>query len=201
MSAADVVAEAASLSGGSCRIVAAAKGRTDEDLRTVVALGVRDLGENRLQEHLARGEVEGATWHYLGRLQTNKCKEVAGRFSVVHSLTRPEEAAALAKGGEPDLLVQVNFGDEAKGGIAPDRLPALLDQVAEAAPGLAVTGLMTMPPFAPDPEESRRWFSALGELAARHLPGARLSMGTTQDWRVAIEEGAHWVRLGRGLFG
>lgn len=203
MSAREVVAKVAAASQGRARIVAAVKGRDDEAVGSLLAAGITDLGENRLQEHRRReGAFAGARWHFIGRLQTNKAKGVARGFSLIHSLWRVEEAAALQAAGPPHpaALVQVNFGDPAKSGVPPAGVGPLLAAVAATAPGLTIQGLMTMPPLAASAEESRGWFRELRLLAARHFPDPVLSMGTSQDWRVAVEEGASLVRLGRSLF-
>jgi uncharacterized pyridoxal phosphate-containing UPF0001 family protein len=127
-------------------------------------------------------------WHFIGRLQSNKVKPINRICELVHSLDSQSAARRL----EVPALVQVNLaGEESKGGVAPEELEAYL--------GGGVRGLSTMPPAAADPEESRAWFRRLRELAEAHGL-AELSMGTTQDYRVAAEEGATYVRVGSVLF-
>src|SRR5437867_6212629 len=152
--------------------------------------GVEDVGENRAQDLLAKYEAYGRVfrWHFIGRLQSNKVKVVNRICELVHSLDSHSAAERL----EVPALVQVNLAGEAsKGGVAPSELEAYL--------GDGVKGLSTMPPAAADPEQSREWFRLLRELAEQHGL-AELSMGTTQDYRIAAEEGATYVRVGAALF-
>jgi PLP dependent protein len=151
------------------------------------------VGENRAQDlerkHAEHGDA--FRWHFIGHLQSNKAKVVNERCELVHSLASESAARRLAV----PALVEVNLAGEAsKSGIAPDELPALLAAYPD------VRGLMTMPPFAHDPEASRPYFRRLRGLAEEH--GLReLSMGTSQDYRVAVEEGATLIRVGSVLFG
>ncbi|MCH7493563.1 YggS family pyridoxal phosphate enzyme [bacterium] len=203
MSAVAIRAEVAASGRGQARIVGAVKNRSDDEARALLAAGITDLGENRLQEHRRRqGPFPGVRWHYIGRLQTNKARGIAREFSLVHSVSRLEEAVGLAAPGGrgAEALVQVNFGDRGKGGVPPDEVAPLLAAIAEAAPGLTIRGLMTMAPLTTTPESSRAWFRELRLLGESLFPAAILSMGTSQDWRVALEEGASLVRLGRSLF-
>ena len=172
-------------------IVAATKYVSVADLGILAEAGIPVVGENRAQD-LERKHAEygdAFRWHFIGRLQSNKVKIVNRICELVHSL---ESESAAGKLTIP-ALVEVNLsGEESKGGVDPAELPALL--------GLAdVRGLMTMPPHAEDPEASRPYFRRLHELAEQH-DLAELSMGTSQDWRVAIEEGATHVRIGSVLY-
>ena len=177
--------------------------------RALVAAGVRDLGENQYQQlrdrapELADLDVR---WHAIGPLQTNKVRYVARWAHAFHALDRLEVAEALstrrvAEAGQPiDCYVQVNVaGESTKAGVDPATVG---DVVAGCMglPGLRVIGLMTMPPLASSPEDSRPWFKALADLASEHELGG-LSMGTTADYDVAVEEGATVVRIGSALFG
>lgn len=170
--------------------------------RALVAAGVPDLGENHAQQLRDRAPlVPGARWHAIGPLQTNKARYVARHAHAFHALDRPEVAEALsrrrtAEGLPPlDCYVQVNVAGEAtKAGAAPEAAAGLVEAAA-GLPGIRVVGLMTMPPLAEQPEDSRRWFAALRELAGR-LGLAGLSMGTSADFEVAVEEGATAVRVG-----
>jgi hypothetical protein len=163
-----------------------------------VAAGADAIGENRAQELLAKAaEVEGVTWHFVGRLQTNKVKALARHVSAWHSVDRTAAGEAIARRRPGALVyVQVDVGREPqKGGCDPSDAPALADRLR--ALGLRVEGLMTVPPAGEDP---RPHFAALRDLAARcDVPG--LSMGMSGDFEVAVEEGATVVRLGSVLFG
>lgn len=186
-------------------------------LEVVVAAmgaGARHLGENRAQELRDKiaglGERPGVSWHFIGHLQTNKVRAVAGNVALIHSVDRFGLAEAVAKrarslGVEQDVLIQVDVGGEAsKQGVPPPAAQRLAEEV-DALDGIRVRGLMTMPPFPADPEESRPYFVALRELSEvvrGGLPGAvELSMGMTRDYEVAIEEGATIVRVGEAIFG
>lgn len=172
-----------------------------EDLRELAEAGVTLIGENRAQDLEAKvGEWgERFAWDFIGQLQSRKVKAIVPHVRLIHSLASASAARALARELERarpglELLIEVNVsGEEGKAGVR----PAEIDPLIEACP-LPVTGLMTMAPEASDPEHNRRWFSQLRELAhARGL--ARLSMGTSQDYEIAVQEGATIVRLGRSL--
>jgi PLP dependent protein len=171
-------------------VVAATKYVTLADMSVLIEAGVRVVGENRAQDLEAK-HAEYSTafrWHFIGHLQSNKVKVVNRCCELVHSLDSRSAASRL----EIPALVQVNLADEfSKSGVRPDELGAYL--------GDGVIGLSTMPPAAGDPEESRPWFSGLRRLAETHGL-AELSMGTTQDYAVAAEEGATYVRVGSVLF-
>ena len=176
-------------------------------LREAHAAGVRAFGENYAQElrdkSAALADLPGIRWHAIGPLQTNKAKYVARSAHVFHALDRAEVAEELSRrrtGTPLEVYLEVNIGGEAsKSGVAPADLPALAERVRQL-PGLTLVGLMTMPPLGPDAEDSRPHFRELAQLArAQGLKG--LSMGTTHDYRVAIEEGATVVRVGTALFG
>ena len=179
--------------GPDVAIVAATKYVALEDMGVLAEAGVEIVGENRAQDlerkHAAYGDR--FRWHFIGHLQSNKAKNVNGVCELVHSLASESAAKRLTV----PALIEVNLsGEPSKSGVAPDELPALLAAYPD------VRGLMTMPPAAADPEESRPYFRRLRELAAAHGL-AELSMGTSQDYRVAVEEGATLVRLGSVLFG
>ncbi|MCL5982816.1 MAG: YggS family pyridoxal phosphate-dependent enzyme [Firmicutes bacterium] len=174
-------------------------------------LGVRSFGENRLQEALPKVTLfPVADWHFIGRLQTNKAGEAAGRFSLIHSLDRWKLAEALQKHGEAKgllikVLVQVNVaGEEQKGGLAPEELTDFLAAVAGLS-CLQVEGLMTVPPYEDNPEKTRPYFREMYRLFSTcRVPGVYmriLSMGMSDDYLVAVEEGANLVRLGSAVFG
>ncbi len=195
------------------RLVAVTKTVEPARIREALDAGQTVFGENRVQEALAKMAAvgEGARWHLVGHLQRNKAKHAVGAFELVHSvddadLAREIDRRAAASGRVQPVLVQANLSLETtKSGAPEDALPALLDAV-RALPHLDLRGLMTIPPPAEDPEASRRWFARLRELrdaaAARlGLPLPELSMGMTDDFEVAVEEGATLVRVGRAVFG
>ena len=191
----------------SVTLVAVSKGQPAAAIAAAREAGIRHFGENRIQEAVPKIEeatatgVE-ATWHLVGHLQSNKAKAAANAFDVIHSvdsarLLRRLDAAAPAP---RDVLLQVNVADEPqKEGVSPDEVEELA-AAARAAANLRLRGLMTIAPIAGDPEDVRPVFRSLRLLAERfQLPA--LSMGMTDDFEVAIEEGATLVRVGRAIFG
>ena len=159
--------------------------------------GVEIVGENRLQDLVAKQTVVGDRfrWHFIGHLQSRKAPDVSERCELVHSLSSVSAARRLSA----PALVEVNLaGEGTKSGIDPGELEEFLREVREL--GVEVRGLMTMPPLTDDPEASRAYFRRLRELAEEHGL-AELSMGTSQDYRVAAEEGATLVRMGSTLLG
>jgi uncharacterized pyridoxal phosphate-containing UPF0001 family protein len=176
--------------GPAVTVVAATKYVSLADMGALVEAGVTVVGENRAQDLEAKHAEYGDAfrWHFIGQLQSNKVKVVNRICELVHSLDSESAARRL----EVPALVQVNLaGEQSKGGIDPGRLEQFL--------GFGVRGLSTMPPAASTPEESRAWFARLRALAEQH--GLHeLSMGTTQDFGVAAEEGATYVRVGSILF-
>jgi len=187
------------------RLVAASKTVLAEHVAEVVACGVTDVGENRAQELLAKADDVAAlttgaaevSWHFLGRLQRNKVRSLAPHVTWWQSVDRESLGATIAQHAPgARVLVEVNVGGEPqKGGCAPLEVAALTDALHGL--GLRVEGLMTIPPAEGD---SRRWFAALRELGVG-LGLPQLSMGMTDDYEVAVEEGATMVRIGRALFG
>lgn len=176
-------------------IVAAVKYVEPEDLGALAEAGITHVGENRAQDLARKADAfPGFTWDFIGQLQSRKVKAVAPLVRCIHSVGSDSAIAQLQKLDEkPQLLVQVNIAAEAgKAGFAPDDVERVLGE-------LEFDGLMVMPPFTANPEDSRRWFAAARDLAERH--GLReLSMGTTQDFAVAVEEGATRVRVGSRLY-
>jgi pyridoxal phosphate enzyme (YggS family) len=196
----DRIATAAARAGrdpASITLVAATKTVDVARVQQVVDAGVIDVGENRAQELLSKTSVQGARWHFLGQLQRNKVRQLAPWVRCWQSVDRPELGAEIARrAAGARVLVEVNVGEEPqKGGCVPGDVPALVD--ALRAEGLDVAGLMAVPPHGDDP---RRWFTQLREQGAA-LGLAELSMGMTDDFEVAVEEGATIVRVGRALFG
>jgi pyridoxal phosphate enzyme (YggS family) len=191
---------------GTVEVVAVSKLQPPEAIRAAYAAGARAFGENYAQELRdkaeALSELQGLRWHAIGPLQTNKARYVARSAHVFHALDRLEVAQELSRrrtGTPLAVYVEVNVaGEGSKSGVAPEALRALLDAV-RPLPGLELVGLMTMPPLAPA-DEVRPYFRALAALAHEH--GLRgLSMGSTQDFEAAIEEGATVVRVGTAIFG
>jgi PLP dependent protein len=198
-------------------LVAVSKGVDPTQVLTVAASGVTDFGENRVQEALPkithlRPQVAGTVrWHLVGHLQRNKARQAVQLFDVIHSVDSVELAIALDQRAEQagricEVLVQVNLASEPqKFGIAPEALPAMLQSLS-ALSGMRVVGLMTIAPQV-DPEVARPVFRRLRELrdevarTGRAPAFANLSMGMSEDFEVAVEEGATMVRIGRAIFG
>jgi PLP dependent protein len=200
---------------GGVTLVAVTKTYPAETVRAARAAGLVDIGENRVQELIDKvGELgrDAATWHLIGHLQRNKARRAAGAFDLLHSLDSVRLARELSNIGSAEarrarVLLQVNTsGEQSKSGFEPDRF---FDEAAEvcALPGLQVDGLMTMAPFTDDEAVLRRTFAAtrrLAEDAASRIEGfsaAHLSMGMSNDYQIAVEEGSTLVRLGTVLFG
>ena len=183
--------------GPDVEVLAAVKYVEADDLPALAEAGIELVGENRAQELLAKQEEHGDlfTWDFIGQLQSRKVKDVAPNVRLIHSLASESALRKLEEHPAKGVLVQVNVaGEEGKAGIAPEELGDFIAKVP-----VPVTGLMTMPPFVERAEDSRRHFARLAELAAEHGL-ERLSMGTTQDYEVAVEEGATIVRLGSVLY-
>jgi pyridoxal phosphate enzyme (YggS family) len=189
------------------RLIAVTKTFPAEVCAAVVAAGVGDLGENRVQEGVPKVEALAAaglrpTWHLIGHLQSNKVKAALAAFDTIHSIDSLDLAAAVSRRATRpvDVLVEVNVAAEAsKFGFSLEETPAACERVA-GLPNLTLRGLMTVAPQTSDPETVRPVFGRLHELATS-LGLPELSMGMTDDFEVAIEEGATMVRVGRALFG
>ena len=179
-------------------VLAAVKYLAAGDLPALWEAGIRVVGENRAQELEQKAtEYPDFTWDFIGHLQSRKVKTVLPLVRWIHSVASDSALKELGKHGTPEtkVLVEVNIAaEDGKSGIAPADLPAFLERCP-----VTVVGLMTMPPFTENPEDSRRHFAALAQLASDH--GLReLSMGTTQDFSVAAQEGATIVRIGNRLY-
>ena len=185
--------------GPDVEILAATKYIRIEDMGALADAGITLVGENRLQDlEEKRGRWgDRFSWDFIGNLQSRKLKRILPLVRLIHSVASDSVLEQLGRHGGPDteVLVEVNLsGEDEKGGID----PAALDEFIERCP-VKVSGLMTMPPFTDDPEASRPYFTRLAELASeRGLE--RISMGTSQDWPVAVEEGATIIRLGSVLW-
>jgi PLP dependent protein len=178
---------------GACKYVAA------EELGVLAEAGITVVGENRAQDLRAKVDAYGDafTWDFIGHVQSRKVKQIAPLVRLIHSVASDSVLTQLERHAAPGLrvLVEVNVAAEpGKGGVAPADVGAFVERCP-----VPVAGLMTMPPLAPEPEDSRRWFAHLRELAEEHGL-TELSMGTTQDFEVAVEEGATIVRIGTRLF-
>ncbi|MEW8978666.1 MAG: YggS family pyridoxal phosphate-dependent enzyme [Symbiobacterium sp.] len=198
------------------KLIAVSKTRTVAEIEEALACGIRDFGENRVQELRSKAPLlaeEGPTWHLIGTLQTNKVKQALEWAELIHSLDRVSLLEELVKQAERrgrpcDVLVQVNVSGEAtKHGLAPGDLEPFLRRVAQQR-WVRVRGLMTMAPYSPDPEQARPYFRRLRELRdqmrALGLEGVsmeHLSMGMSGDFVVGVEEGATMVRVGTAIFG
>jgi PLP dependent protein len=184
--------------GPDVEILAATKYVALEDVGALAEAGVTLGGENRAQDLGAKAAAHPElTWDFIGQLQSRKVRQILPRVRYIHSVASDSALHELGRHATPQtrVLVQVNVAEEeGKAGIAPGELGAFLERCP-----VAVVGLMTMPPFAQRPEDSRRWFAALRELGEQH--GLReLSMGTSQDYAVAAQEGATIVRIGSRLY-
>lgn len=195
------VADACARAGRSfedVQICVATKYVGESGMESLREAGVRIAAENRLQDMIAKQERfrESFDWHFIGAIQSRKIKEIASRVSTIHSLASESARDKLAGlENPPRVLVQVNVSGEAsKQGVAPEQLGDFI-----AGTPVAVSGLMTMPPLAESPEDARPYFAQLRRLADEHGL-AELSMGTSQDFVVAVEEGATMVRIGSVLF-
>jgi pyridoxal phosphate enzyme (YggS family) len=183
----------------SVEVLAAVKYVPLEEMGTLADAGITLVGENRAQELEAKATAypDAFRWHFIGQLQSRKVKLILPHVELIHSVASDSALAQLERHGTPEteILVEVNVaGEEGKAGVAPADLAAFIARCP-----VKVAGLMTMPPFTQDPEASRPAFAALRELAQEH--GLHhLSMGTSQDYRVAAEEGATIVRLGTSLY-
>ena len=203
--------------GGAIKLIAVSKTHPADAVRAATTLGVTDFGENRVQE--AEGKIgelgrEAANWHLIGHLQSNKARRAAELFDVIHSvdslalLAKLDHACADLRRAELPILIQVDLGHEStKSGVDEAGLPELMD-AATSSEHLKLIGLMTLPPFFDDPEATRPFFAKLRELRdqnrSRGVFGnaqGELSMGMTNDFEVAIEEGATMVRIGTAIFG
>jgi pyridoxal phosphate enzyme (YggS family) len=196
----------------SVRLIAVSKTFGPEAVAEALAAGIREFGENRVQEALAkipavaelaaqRG-LPAPTWHLVGHLQTNKARAAAGAFAILHGIdsTRLLQALDRAAAAPTRVLLEVNVaGEPTKFGFAPEDVAGAV-ALAQTLPHIEVAGLMTVAPRAEDPEAVRPVFRGLAELA-RQLGLPELSMGMTEDFEVAIEEGATMVRIGRAIFG
>jgi uncharacterized pyridoxal phosphate-containing UPF0001 family protein len=183
--------------GPDVEVLAATKYVGADELPVLAEAGIELVGENRAQDLLAKQERHRDlfTWDFIGALQSRKLKDIAPNVRLIHSIASESGLRRLEQHPVREVLIQVNVaGEDSKEGIDPSELASYIERSPSP-----VTGLMTMPPFAEDPEDSRPYFARLAELAAEHGL-KRLSMGTSQDYEVAVQEGATIVRLGSVLY-
>lgn len=185
--------------GGGVEVLVACKYVQLDQMGVLAEAGVELVGENRLADLEAKRERWGDAfqWDFIGQIQSRKLKSILPHVRLIHSVATDSVLRELGKHGDPqtEVLIQVDLaGEESKSGVSRQRLGGAI----EVCP-VKVVGLSTMPPAVAEPEASRRWFAELAELAAEHGL-ERLSMGTSQDWEVAVEEGATTIRIGSTLF-
>lgn len=196
-------------------VIAVTKYVSMETTQKALDAGIVHIGESRAQDALPKWEALGdrGTWHFIGHLQTNKVGAIIGKYSYVHSLDRLSLARELDRKGNQSgiitrCMVQVNIsGEETKHGLAPDQVQEFLREI-EAYQNIEIAGLMTMAPYVEDPEETRWIFRALRELrddfrkqGFANAPMHHLSMGMSNDYEIAVEEGATFIRIGTALVG
>jgi pyridoxal phosphate enzyme (YggS family) len=212
----DAAARRAGRDPSEIRLIAVSKTFSADHVRAAWAAGQRDFGENKVQEALQKvGETSDIEirWHLIGHLQSNKAKKAAGVFACIHSVDSVEllqklDAAAADQGASPEVLVQLDLaGEDTKFGASADEARRILD-AALGAKAVRAAGLMLIPPWHEDQEQTRPWFVQLRDLRDRWLaegtpPAAlrHLSMGMSHDFEAAIEEGATMVRIGTAIFG
>lgn len=209
----EIAAAKSGRKSGDITLLAATKTRTAAEVRTAVEAGIDAAGENRVQELIEKyddGAYRGVPLHFIGSLQTNKAKYLVGKVCLIHSVNSEKLGMTLAKLSErlniaTDILIEVNIGkEENKSGIMPEEAAALCEKLGNCG-GIRPRGLMAIPPVS-GPEEARRYFSAMRELFLKLKANAPdgfdiLSMGMSEDYETAVEEGATIVRIGRGIFG
>ena len=210
-------AERAGRRASDVTLVAVSKTFGDEHVRAAHAAGQVDFGENKVQEGLhkvaALSDVPGIRWHLIGHLQSNKARKAAQSFACIHSIDSTEllhrvDDAAVADGTAPDVMIQVDLaGESTKFGAPSDEVETIAREAMRAR-AVRLTGLMLIPPWSTDPEETRPWFVRLRQLRDRLLASdvpapalQQLSMGMSHDFEAAVEEGATIVRVGTAIFG
>lgn len=199
----------------SVKLIAVSKTKPAEDIKEIYSLGQRDFGENKVQELSQKIEIlpDDIKWHLIGHLQHNKVKYIIGKTKLIHSVDSERLALTISKEAvkhnvTADVLIEVNVaGEESKFGVTTDETIELIEKISKL-PGIHICGLMTIAPFVADPEENRPVFRKLRELSVDiadkkidNVTMSVLSMGMTNDYMVAIEEGATLVRVGTAIFG
>lgn len=208
------IAQAAKVAGKKAediQLIAVSKTVDEERIKAVAETGHLSFGENYVQEFIEKyANLPEFEWHFIGQLQTNKVKYIVKKASLIHTLDRPSLAKELDKryralNLQVRTLIQVNIGQEAqKGGIAPDAVESFIDQ-CKSYSGIAICGLMCIPPYQVNPEDGRVYFERMrnlyDRLNAKGYQLTKLSMGMSADYALAIEEGANIVRVGSAIFG
>ncbi|MGO4887860.1 YggS family pyridoxal phosphate-dependent enzyme [Anaerobacillus sp. MEB173] len=196
------------------KVIAVTKYVSEQTTREALHAGIEHIGENRVDSGLKKMDALGeqGTWHFIGSLQSRKAKEIINKFHYIHSLDRVSLAKEIQKRASENstvkCFVQVNVsGEESKSGLSPAEALTFIEELSDY-PAIQVVGLMTMAPFVDDPEETRPVFRGLKELQDKvqalqlsHAPCNELSMGMSNDFHIAIEEGATYIRLGTSLVG
>lgn len=199
----------------SVHLIAVTKTRTPQEINYAVAHGITDIGENKVQELLDKyDKVDNVRWHMIGHLQTNKVKYIIDKVSMIHSVDSYKLAEEIDKRAKQsnvimDILIQVNpANEETKFGIDPEETISLVGQISENFKNIRIKGIMSIAPFSNDPEEVRKYFKQVNEIylnISTNYPSGKnfdcLSMGMTNDFRVAIEEGSNMIRIGSAIFG
>ena len=189
-------------------LVAVTKLHSPDEINQAIDAGITDIGENKVQEILDKyDKVKKVRWHLIGHLQTNKVKYIIDKVDLIHSVDSLKLAQEIEKRAAQhdrvmDILIQVNQADEeTKFGISPEELGDLISQIKENCPHIRIKGLMSIAPLFMDPEDARPVFKAVKELYDRYEDFSILSMGMSQDFEVAIEEGSNLIRVGTSIFG
>ncbi len=200
---------------GEVLLIAVTKTRTPEEINRAIDAGITDIGENKVQEILDKYDrVKPVRWHMIGHLQTNKVKYIIDKVSLIHSVDSVKLAWEISRRAEQqglvmDILIQINAaGEESKFGISANQTKGMIAEILDCCPNVRIRGLMSIAPFFEDPERVRVYFAQVAELYRqyREIPHERLdfrylSMGMSNDYRVAVEEGANAVRIGSSIFG
>ena len=207
----ELMAESAEKSGRSADdvlLIAVTKLHSADEINEAIDAGITDIGENKVQEILEKyDKVKPVRWHLIGHLQTNKVKYIIDKVDLIHSvdslhLAQEIEKRAGNQGKIMDVLIQVNSAEEeSKFGVGVDETETLIEEVKANCPHINIKGLMCIAPFELDPEDARPFFGAVKEIFDRHPDFKVLSMGMSNDFQVAIEEGATAIRVGTKIFG
>ena len=207
----ELMAESAEKSGRSADdvlLIAVTKLHSADEINEAIDAGITDIGENKVQEILEKyDKVKPVRWHLIGHLQTNKVKYIIDKVNLIHSVDSLHLAQEIEKraGNQDkimDVLIQVNSAEEeSKFGVGVDETETLIEEVKANCPHINIKGLMCIAPFELDPEDARPFFGAVKEIFDRHPDFKVLSMGMSNDFQVAIEEGATAIRVGTKIFG
>lgn len=204
----NAAAEKSGRSGDEVLLIAVTKLHSPDEINEAIDCGITDIGENKVQEILDKyDKVKPVRWHLIGHLQTNKVKYIIDKVDLIHSVDSFKLAQEIEKRAEKaektmDILIQVNSAEEeSKFGISTDETESLISEIRETCPHINIKGLMCIAPFEENPEDARPFFKAVKEIFDRHDEFTVLSMGMSNDFQVAIEEGATAIRVGTMIFG